>query len=125
MMLFIATVSGFINNTPVVALLIPIVIQAAKESNISSSKLLIPLSYASIFGCMCTLIGTSTNILVDGLARQTGEAGFDMFTLAPAGIFMFLASILYYYYFRRSYYRTERLNRMRTIVYRCIWRKSN
>ncbi|WMJ73743.1 SLC13 family permease [Cytophagaceae bacterium ABcell3] len=95
MMLFIAGVSAFINNTPVVALFIPILIQTAKEAKISSSKLLIPLSFASIFGGMCTLIGSSTNILVDGVARQHGEEGFTMFTLAPAGVTLLFAGMLY------------------------------
>jgi di/tricarboxylate transporter len=95
MMLVIAAVSAFINNTPVVALFLPVVIQTAKEAKISAGKLLMPLSFASIFGGMCTLIGTSTNVLVDGIARQHGEPGFDMFTLTPVGIIMLLAGMLY------------------------------
>lgn len=95
MMLFVAVVSAFINNTPVVALFIPIVVQTAKEAKLSPGRLLMPLSFASIFGGMCTLIGTSTNVLVDGIARQNGLAGFDMFTLAPVGGIMLVIGMLY------------------------------
>jgi len=95
MMVSIALVSAFINNTPVVAMFIPVVIQAAKECKIPASKLLMSVSFASIFGGMCTLIGTSTNILVDGIARNSGVEGFEMFTLAPVGITLFLAGMIY------------------------------
>ncbi|MBR9997592.1 MAG: SLC13 family permease [Cyclobacteriaceae bacterium] len=95
MMISIAIVSAFINNTPIVALFIPIIIQTAREAKLSPGKLLMPLSFASIFGGMCTLIGTSTNILVDGIARQNGESGFDMFTLTPVGVILSIAGILY------------------------------
>lgn len=95
MMLTIATVSAFINNTPVVAMFIPVIIQVAKDSKIPASKLLMPLSFASIFGGMCTLIGTSTNVLVDGIARSNGLEGFGMFTLTPIGIALLGAGMVY------------------------------
>lgn len=95
MMLLIAVISAFVNNTPVVAVFIPVVIQIAHASGVSPTKLLIPLSFASIFGGVCTLIGTSTNILVSGIAESNGIAGFGMFQMAPVGILLLLAGIVF------------------------------
>lgn len=95
MMLAIALVSAFINNTPVVAIFIPVIMQVAQRTGQSPSKLLIPLSYASIFGGTCTLIGTSTNILVSGIAEKSGLPSFSMFLMAPVGLFLLLGGILY------------------------------
>lgn len=95
MMLLIAFISAFVNNTPVVAVFIPVVIQIAKSSGRSPAKLLIPLSFASIFGGSCTLIGTSTNILVSGIAEKEGLTPISMFELAPMGLVFLLAGVLY------------------------------
>lgn len=95
MMLLIAVISAFINNTPVVAVFIPVVIQIAKSTGRSASKMLIPLSFASIFGGTCTYIGTSTNVLVSGIAQENGLAGFTMFQLLPFGAILVVIGILY------------------------------
>ncbi|MDP4663504.1 MAG: SLC13 family permease, partial [Salibacteraceae bacterium] len=86
LMLTVSAVSAFINNTPVVAVMIPVTTQIAKNANRAASKLLIPVSYASIFGGTCTLIGTSTNILVNGIAEQNGIEAFSMFSFTPLGL---------------------------------------
>jgi len=95
MMILIAGISAFINNTPVVAVFIPVVIQICRSSGLSPSKMLIPLSFASIFGGTCTLIGTSTNILVSGIAEKYGESPIQMFDLTPMGILYLLVGVGY------------------------------
>lgn len=95
MMILIAAISAFINNTPVVAVFIPVVIQIAKSSGQNPAKMLIPVSFASIFGGTCTLIGTSTNIVVSGIAEKQGLGGFSMFELTPLGLIFLAAGIAY------------------------------
>ncbi|MBT5387766.1 MAG: SLC13 family permease [Porticoccaceae bacterium] len=96
-MLPVAFMSSVISNTPVVAIFIPLLQDWAKRHKISVSKLLIPLSYASILGGTCTLIGTSTNILVVGMLQGTAEANsLNLFSPAIIGVPLIVIGVLYF-----------------------------
>ncbi|WPL16686.1 transporter, divalent anion:Na+ symporter (DASS) family [Thiorhodovibrio winogradskyi] len=96
LMLPVAALSAFLNNTPVVAIFIPALIDWAKRNRLRLSKLLIPLSYASIAGGACTLIGTSTNLVVNGLyMERTGQAGLGLFELAWIGLPVVVTVVLF------------------------------
>jgi di/tricarboxylate transporter len=87
--------SAWMNNTAIVAILMPVVLGFARSKDIPASKLLIPLSYSSILGGCCTLIGTSTNLIVNGSLKELGLQSMGMFTLAPIGIPVAMAGIGY------------------------------
>ena len=98
----VAVLSAFINNTPVVLVFMPMVMAIAARQNIRPSKLLIPLSFASIFGGCCTLIGTSTNILVSSTAERMGERPFEMFDLTLVGSILAVVGMVYLWTFGRK-----------------------
>lgn len=98
----VAAMSAFLNNTPVVAMLIPAVSDWAKRHRLSVSKLMIPLSYASMLGGMCTLIGTSTNLVVNGMMTRDGMAGLGMFDIAWLGIPCAIVGLAYILLFSRT-----------------------
>jgi len=95
LMVTVAFVSAFINNAAAVAVFIPITIKACRQFNISPSRMLMPLSFISIMGGTCTLIGTSANILASALSRDLGVGEFGMFELSPLGLIFFVVGLLY------------------------------
>lgn len=94
-MVGIGVISAFINNTAAVAIFMPIVIAAARESGVGASRMLMPLSFAAMFGGTLTLIGTSTNILVNRIALEHGLAPFGMFEFSRLGLLFFGAGTAY------------------------------
>lgn len=95
LVLLVAFVSAWINNTPVVVVFVPVVLNLARRMGLPASKFLIPLSYASVLGGLCTLIGTSTNLVVNGLLVERGEPGLAMFELAWVGVPATLVGAVY------------------------------
>lgn len=82
----VVAVSAFVNNTPVVVVMMPVFLQLARQMDLAPSKVMIPLSFLTIFGGTVTLLGTSTNLLVDGVVKQAGMPAFGLFEIAPLGV---------------------------------------
>ena len=95
LMVGVGVLSSFLNNTAAVAILIPVVIVVARRADTSPSKLLMPLSFASMFGGMCTVLGTSTNILASSIAEQAGLQAFGMFEFTKLGVIFFAVGLAY------------------------------
>ena len=93
--LLVGPISGFINNTAVVAIFLPIIEEWCRKRDVSPSKLLIPLSYVTILGGMITVIGTSTNVLASGIAKDLGYGEFSLFQFTSLGIITFLVGLAY------------------------------
>ena len=90
-----AVLSAFVNNTPVVVVVLPIVLSLAKSTELKSSRLLMPLSYACILGGTCTLTGSSTNLIIDGISQNQGLEPFSMFELTKLGAIYAAVGFLY------------------------------
>ena len=98
-LLIVGGASAFINNTPVVVLFIPIILSLSCEFDFSPSKYLLPISYASILAGTCTLIGTSTNILVSDISAMHGYGKLGMFELTPLGVPIAVLGLAFLYFF--------------------------
>lgn len=108
LLLGIPVISAFLTNTPIVAVFIPIVVQAARQAGISASRMLIPLSFATILGGTTTLIGTSTNILMSGIAVEHGLPPLAMFQQTPMGLVFLVVGVLYLLLSGRKLLRKDR-----------------
>ncbi|MFA6822608.1 MAG: SLC13 family permease [Geobacter sp.] len=95
MMLMVGLLSAFINNTAAVAIFLPVMLTIAKDCGFSAARLLLPLSFASMFGGVCTLVGTSTNILVSSIAERHGLQPIGMFEPTALGLLFFGAGSAY------------------------------
>ena len=102
-MVTIGSISAFINNTAAVAIFIPVVMEVCRRTAVSPSRVLLPMSHAATFGGMCTLIGTSTNLVAHEFALSYGLRGFSMFELGKVGVPMLLVGFAYMLFVGRRF----------------------
>ncbi len=102
-MVTISALSAFVNNTAAVAVFIPVVMEVCRRTNASPSRVLMPMSHAATFGGMCTLIGTSTNLVAHEFALSHGLRGFSMFELGKVGLPMLIAGYVYMLFIGRRF----------------------
>ena len=102
LMLIVAVLSAFVNNTPVVVVFMPIVLALARKHDLIASRFLIPLSYAAIVGGTCTIIGTSTNLVASGIAKESGLDEFGMFEVSKLGIVFVIVTFIYMLFIGRK-----------------------
>lgn len=98
----VMTSSAFLNNTPLVAMLVPAVVEWSRTTRIAASLLLIPLSYLAVLGGLCSLIGTSTNLVVNGLLVESGHEGMGLFDITPVGLPVALVGLVFLLIFGRK-----------------------
>jgi di/tricarboxylate transporter len=101
--LLIVPLSALVNHLPVVVVFVPVILAMARKSDVKASRLLIPLSFYSILGGTCTLIGMKTNLLVNGIAHRRGLAQFGMFEITPLGLIYAAIGIAYLLIFGRKF----------------------
>ena len=95
LLVIVATLSAFVNNTPVVVVFLPIILAHCRKLDLQASRFLIPLSFAAIVGGTCTIIGTSTNLIATGIAADSGMEPFSMFEVSKLGIIFVAVTLLY------------------------------
>lgn len=104
----IAFISAFLNNTPIVVIFAPIIKRWASSVKLPATYFLIPLSYVTILGGICTLIGTSTNLVVHNMIQEAGLKGFSLFELGKVGVFIAIAGIIYLFLFSSKLLPSDR-----------------